>query len=81
MQNGVGLGGRTWGGGDHCMNSRRYRKNSSLRSPGLQVSETGRVVEVALDAVVGEKSMQGWTQMWRSNYKRRAEAARKEEFI
>lgn len=56
MQNGVGLGGRTWGGGDHCMNSRRYKKNSSLRSPDLQVSETGRVVGVALDAVVGEKS-------------------------
>lgn len=81
MQNGVGLGGRTWGGGDYCMNSRRYGKNSSPRSPGQQVSETGRVVGVALDAVVGEKSMQGWTQIWRSNYKRRAETARKEEFV
>lgn len=48
--------------------------------PGLQAkkSEIGRVVRVALDAMVGEKSMQGWTKIWKRNYERRAEAARKE---
>lgn len=49
--------------------------------PGLQANKSQRQVGVALDAVVGEKSMQGWTQMWKSSYKRRAEAARNEEFI
>lgn len=63
------------------MNSRGDGKNSCSRSPGHQVSETGRIVREALDAVVGEESMQGWTQMWKRNYKRRAEAVRKEKFI
>lgn len=63
----------TWGSEDHCINSRRYGKNSSPRAPDQQVSETGRVVT--------EKPMQGWTQMGNSNYKSRVDVARKEEFI
>jgi len=64
VQKGVELLGRTWnmGGGDHCMNSRRHRGIDSPRAPGQQISETGKMVGVALDAVMVQNSTQGWTQ-------------------
>lgn len=45
-----------------CVNSRRYGGNDSPRAPGQQISEPGRMAGVALDAVMVEKSTQGWMQ-------------------
>lgn len=44
------------------MNSKRNEGNDSPRAPGQQVSKTGRMVGVALDAAMVQKSTQGGTQ-------------------